>query len=152
MARYQELASQLTLKEALEEYHELNSKILYKREMSSDSKVFFACHDVAHVVFACDTSLLNEGMVKMWTAFGTTLGFWRHIAAYSRQETNEIVKELGWKLIIATSFQSLIIMPRVLRRCFAMKKRWPWSSFEEYLNVPLAEIRHEFNIQPLIVA
>ena len=101
---------------------------------------------------ACDTSLLNEDIVKMWTAFGTTLGFWKRIAAYSRQGTTEIVKELSWKFIIATSFQSLIIMPRVLRRCFAMKKRRPWSSFEEYLNVPLAEIRHEFNIQPLVIA
>ncbi len=152
MAQYQELASQLTLKEALAEYHELNSKILYKREMSSDSEVFFGCHDIAHVVFACDTSLLNEGMVKMWTAFGTTLGFWKHIAAYSREETYEIVNEISWKLIIVTSFQSLIIMPRVLSRCLAMKKRWPWSSFEEYFNVPLVEIRTEFNIQPLIVA
>jgi len=79
----------------------------------------------------------------MWTAFGTTLGFWKHIAAYSRKAINEIVKKLSWKLIIAASFQSLNIMPRVLRRCFAMKKRWPWSSFEKYSNVPL--VRFELN-------
>ncbi len=30
----------------------------------------------------------------MWTAFGTTLGFWKHIAAYSRKAINEIVKKL----------------------------------------------------------
>lgn len=88
----------------------------------------------------------------MRMAFGTTLDFWKHVAAYSRQGTNEIVKKLSWKLVIATSFQSLIIVLGVLKRCFVIKKRWLWSSFEEYLNVPLAEIRHEFNIQPLIVA
>ncbi len=59
----------------------------------------------------------------MWLAFGTTLGFWKHIAAYSRLGPNEIVKELSWKLVIATSLQSLIIVRRVLRRCFVMKKR-----------------------------
>lgn len=82
MARYQDPECSLTLAEALAEFRELHAETLYTREMSDDSREFFRRHDIAHVVFACDTSLLNEAMVKFWTAFGTTLGFWKHIGAY----------------------------------------------------------------------
>lgn len=152
MAVYQNLDCQLTLEEALEEFHRLHAELLYSREMTEDSETFFRCHDTAHVVFGCDISLANEGMVKIWTAFGTTLGFWRHIAAYSRPETREIAKEMSPGAVLATFFRLLVLIPRIILRCRAMSKRWPWSEHEAYLGRRLVDIRHELNIQPLIVA
>ena len=152
MAMYQEIECQLTLEEALQEYHKINSELLYDREMAEDSQAFFRSHDIAHVIFACDISLLNEAMVKTWTAFGTTLGFWKHIAAYSREETNEIVKEISVRAILVTFFMSLVLMPKVIIRCRAMSKPWPWAEHEKYLDRKLVDIRREFNIKPIIVA
>ena len=83
--------------------------------MAEDSQAFFRSHDIAHVIFACDISLLNEAMVKTWTAFGTTLGFWKHIAAYSREETNEIVKEISVRAILVTFFMSLVLTLTALK-------------------------------------
>ena len=79
MAQYQDPDAKMTLEEALQEYYQANADILYRGDKSVDSVDFFRCHDVAHVVFGCDTSLMNEAMVKTWTVFGTTLGFWGHI-------------------------------------------------------------------------
>ena len=31
------------------------------------------CHDAAHVIFGCDTTLPGEATVKIWTTFGTTM-------------------------------------------------------------------------------
>ena len=152
MAMYQESECQLTLEEALQEYHKINSELLYDREMAEDSQAFFRSHHIAHVIFACDISLLNEAMVKTWTAFGTTLGFWKHIAAYSREETNEIVKKISIRAILVTFFMSLVLMPKVIIRCRAMSKPWPWSEHEKYLDRKLVDIRREFNIKPIIVA
>ena len=69
MTMYQEIECQLTFEEALQEYHKINSELFYDREMAEDSQAFFRSHDIAHVIFACDISLLNEAMVKTWTAF-----------------------------------------------------------------------------------
>ncbi|NNE42610.1 MAG: hypothetical protein HKN12_00240 [Gemmatimonadetes bacterium] len=151
MPSYLDPDCQLTLREALREFDESNSEALYHREMSRDSQAFFRCHDTAHVVFACDISMSNEGMVKIWTAFGTTLGFWKHIRAYSRKETTEIVREMSVGSIVATFFVSLVTMPRVMVRCAAMTKKWPWAEHEEYLDRKLADIRREFNIRPIAV-
>jgi len=76
MDRYQDPDCSLTLAEALAECREVYAESRYTREMSDDAREFFRRHDIAHVVFGCDTSLLNEAMVKLWTAFGTTLAFW----------------------------------------------------------------------------
>jgi len=40
MATYQELKCQLTLEEALQEYHKINSELLYDGEMVEDSQDF----------------------------------------------------------------------------------------------------------------
>ncbi len=151
MTVYQKPDCQLTLAEALEAFHRLHGQQLYSRKMTANSEAFFRCHDTAHVVFACDISLINEGMVKIWTAFGTTLGFWRHIVAYSRPETREIAREISPGAVVKTFFRSLVLIPRVMLRCRAMSKRWPWSEHEAYLGRRLVDIRREFNIQPLVV-
>lgn len=152
MAMYRDIESQLTLVEALQEFYEINSELLYQRDMTEDSRAFFRNHDIAHVLFACDISLLNEAVVKTWTAFGTTLGFWKHIAAYSREETNEIVGGLRVGPVLKTLFMSLVLMPKVIIRCRAMSKPWPWAEHEKYLDRKLVDIRREFNIKPIIVA
>jgi len=152
MSLYQDTECELTLEEALQEFQRINSELLYDRGMADDSQVFFRRHDIAHVVFACDVSLLNEAMVKTWTAFGTTLGFWKHIAAYSREETTEIVRDISTGAIAVTFFRSLVLMPGVMLRCRAMSSRWPWAEHEEYLDRKLVDIRREFNIKPIVVA
>jgi hypothetical protein len=119
-------------------------------EMSDDSREFFRRHDIAHVVFGCDTSLLNEAMVKLWTAFGTTLGFWKHIGAYSRDETTNIARELRPAAVVGTCFRAIALFPRVLARCRAMKKPWPWDQPDPYLKKRLVDVRQEFNIKPII--
>jgi hypothetical protein len=45
----------------------------------------------------------------------------------------------------------MVNVPLVLFRCLRMRKRWPWSDFEEYMNVRLDEIRREFGIRVVTV-
>jgi hypothetical protein len=142
----------LTLAEALLEFQRINSELIDDRGMSDDSRTFFRRHDIAHIVFLCDVSLLNEAMAKTWTAFGTTLGFWKHIAAYSRPETTEIVRDINTWDIAVTFLRSLVLMPRVMMRCRAMSRRWPWAEHEDFLDRRLVDIRREFNIKPIVVA
>jgi hypothetical protein len=66
---------------------------------------------------------------------------------YRSPESQEIYEQLEWRDIAIVSLRSIVLVPRILRRCMRMRKRWPWSEFSEYLAAPLAEIRREFGIE-----
>lgn len=139
----------ITLREAIEEFNSRNSQYFSDREVSPEAQDFFRRHDVAHVVFDCNTSILGEGKVKVWTIFGTTLGFWKHLKGYSEASAFSLFKQYSWGHLFNNVFKLIVAAPRTISRARRMKKPWPWSSYESYLDVPLAEIREEFKIRPL---
>ena len=47
------------------------------------------------------------------------------------------IREGEWKRLV----------PLTLWRCHQMIERWPWSRFDEYLDVPLVEIRRVHGIR-----
>jgi len=48
-----------TLRTELADFLAANSKYFSDREVSVDAQEFFRCHDVVHVVFGCDTSIVT---------------------------------------------------------------------------------------------
>lgn len=69
------MKSEITLREGFETFKKKNVKYLSDRDTSEKAEEFFRCHDIANVVFGCDTTIFGEGLVKILTVFGTTLGF-----------------------------------------------------------------------------
>ena len=86
--------SSMTLAEGLEEYYDSRQDLAVGRGLSAAAREFFRCHDAAHVVFGCDTTLPSEGCVKMWSFFGTDAGFAKLIAGYNLPESKEIYNKL----------------------------------------------------------
>ena len=143
------MGKELTLREAFGKFHRENSRIDSDTEISNDSEIFFNCHDIAHVIFECDTSLRGEGIVKLWTIFGTTLGFVNHIKEYAGANAYELFRQYSLKHILANIPKVIVAAPVVITRAQKMKKKWPWTSYEKYLDVSLNKIRKEFNIVPI---
>lgn len=141
----------MTLRQGLEQfYQEYGSYLSHsKSNVSAEAQAFFKSHDIAHVLFGCDISLLGEGSVKIWTIFGTTLGFWKHIRGYQEANAFELSKEFGFRHVLRNIFRFLWSIPILIVRAKRMHKPWPWSGFEPYLDTPIHEIRKEFNIQVL---
>jgi hypothetical protein len=135
-----------TLRAGIGDYYASRSDLVSGRGMSPAATKFFRCHDAAHVVFGCSTSLTDEAVVKLWSFFGTTAGF-SLVRAYRLPESQEIYTRLEWEPIVSTAFRSLFLAPLVITRCLRMKKRWPWSEFEQYLDVPIRDLRHEYGIR-----
>ncbi len=73
--------SNITLRQGLERFYATyENHLSHKKEgLPAEVKSFFKSHDIAHVLFRSEISLMGEGSVKIWTVFGTTLGFWDHI-------------------------------------------------------------------------
>jgi hypothetical protein len=144
---YQEAASALTLDAGLAEYYARHPGLLEAREGSA-AAAFFRGHDVAHVVFGCSTTLLDEAAVKMWSFFGTTGGL-ALLSGYRLPESKTIYAEIPWRAVLPTALRSLGVVPTVLLRCRGMTKRWPWSEHRAYRQMSLHEIRVEFGIRIL---
>ena len=136
---------EMTLAEGLGEYYCSRDDLVTGRGPSASAQEFFRCHDVAHVVFGCSTTLTNEAMVKIWSFFGTTAGL-ALVREYRSPESKEIYERIKWRDVPGTALRSIVNVPLVLFRCLRMHKRWPWSDFDRYKSVRLAEIRREFGI------
>lgn len=141
----------ITLRKGLEIFHEAYKDHLshYKKELSNEAQAFFRSHDIAHVLFGCDISLYGEGAVKIWTIFGTSLGFWQHITAYRAANAFELSKSFTLVHIVTNIFRLLFSIPVIIIRTKRMHKKWDWAKFEPYLDTPIVEIRKEFNIKVL---
>ena len=146
MLRFQSPDCELTLGEGLDEFYGSRDDLVIGRGASDSARKFFRCHDAAHVVFGCGTTLTNEAMVKIWSFFGTTAGL-SLIRDYRSPESKEIYEQIEWGDVPGTALRSMVSVPVVFFRCLRMRKRWPWSDFESYTNVGLADIRREFGIR-----
>ncbi len=138
---------QMTLREAIHVFDEINSLNFNDRDVSKDAQEFFKCHDVAHVIFDCDTSMLGEAKVKLWTIFGTTLGFWNHLKGYSEANAFTLFKQYSVSHVLSNVFKLISLAPKTISRARSMSKKWEWSGYEVYMDMPLEQIRKEFNIK-----
>ncbi len=141
--------SALTLREGVKRFYEENAVVLSERDMSPEASDFFRCHDTAHVVFGCDTSIFGEGILKIFTIFGTTLGFWKHLMGYADANAFALFKQYSWRHLMGHIFKLLANVPRAFINAKQMSKPWPWADHSQYLDRSIVEIRREFNIKVL---
>lgn len=143
------MSENATLQQGLDQFHKKNSKYFSERDYSEKGADFLRCHDIAHVVFGCDTTLYGEGVVKIWTTFGTTSNFWQVINGYNDVSAFSLFKMYSVSHVMKNVLRFILVIPKVISRAKRMSKPWFFSAYEPYLNVSLAEIRREFNIQIL---
>lgn len=145
---YEKPEAIMTLQQGLAEYYDARDDLVTGRGASEQAREFFRCHDAAHVVFGCGTTLPEEALVKIWSLFGTTAGLGL-LREYRLPESQEIYRTLTWSEIAGTTGFALVYVPVVLGRALRMRQRWPWSEFDSYLSMPLLEVRQEFGIHVL---
>ncbi|NRA92461.1 MAG: hypothetical protein HRU26_07200 [Psychroserpens sp.] len=143
--------NQMTLEQGLEQFYKCYPEDLSHNDegLPEDVKAFFRAHDIAHVIFGCDISLFGEGAVKIWTTFGTSLGFWKHLSEYKQANAFELSKKFPFLRSLKDLLKLIIYFPSFILRAKRMLKLWPWTDYEKYLDKPISEIRREFNIKVL---
>lgn len=135
-----------TLAEGLAEYHDSNPGLAKDRSPSPQAQEFFRCHDAVHVVFGCGNSLNDEAVVKIASMLGTTAGL-GVLSGYTLRESLEIYRALRVGDVAISVLQSVVVVPRTIVRCLRQGRRWPWDTFDMYMQVPLHDIREEFGIR-----
>ena len=139
----------ISLREGLDRYLEENASVSSDREVSSEAQEFFRCHDAAHVVFGCDTTLFGEGILKIFTIFRTTLGFRGHLSGYAEAGAFDLFRQYRLGHVMGNTFLLSVNIPSAVVRARKMSRPWPWADHEQYLDASVEEIRKEFNIKVL---
>lgn len=106
---------------------------------------FFRCHDAAHVVFDCGTTLDNEVVVKIAIILGKTIGL-AVLKGYRLYESMLIYGRLRVSEVLLSVVHSVVIVPRTAFRCLAQRARWPWADHQQHLQTPLRELLLSFGI------
>ncbi len=145
--RYQESDSRITLREGLEEYLAANPNLFKENEVAPASARFFHSHDRCHVVFGLDTSLEQEILADTWTVLGVDISLRDYLSYLKLPETVNILREIGCMRSIRETVKAIPKIVAVWRRARRMSRKWPWTGNDAYLDVPLADIRAEFNIE-----
>jgi len=83
---------------------------------------------IANVVFGGDTTIFGKGVVKIWTVFGTKLGFWKHIAGYSEADAFTLFRMYRPGHIAKNLLRLFVTIPSVIIRAGRMSKPWNWLS------------------------
>ncbi len=138
----------MTLQEGIKRFNKKNAH-LTGDNMSEEVRQFFRCHDAAHVIFGCNTSMFGEGIVKTWTLFGSDLGLLAMLKGYRAASAFELAKKYSWRHVCKNIFRLIATMPKVAIRAHRMNKAWPWHNFDKYLDQELDVIREEFGIVPI---
>ena len=146
---YMDADSRMTLREGLAEYFRRNNALMESSELPADLGIGLQSHDVAHVVFGCDTTLLGEVALARWSLFGVTGSIRPYLIGLRRRETRGLFRDalaafrpsMLWHIV---KFASLAIA-----RSLRMHERWPFEDYAQYLDQPLCEIRERFGIRVL---
>ena len=147
--KYQAPDSRMTLRQGLAEYFNRSSGIMDEAELPRDLGLGLRSHDVAHVVFGCDTTLVGEVILARWSVFGVTGSVRPYLIGLRRRETRVLFRDalrafrlpMLWRMV---KFASLAVV-----RSLRMRKRWPFEDYERFLDQPLCEIREQFGIRVL---
>ncbi len=147
-ASYLDPNAEMTLREGLEQYVS-RQETLSPEELSAAARREFLCHDVAHVVFACDLTPEHEELVDAWTVFGTDAGVRDLLRLALQPASLRIFWKVGPVQAVRNALRVRPQLVEVRRRARGMRKKWPWRGFDPHMDRPLVDIRAEFGIRVL---
>jgi hypothetical protein len=141
--------SRMTLREGLAEYFRQNSELMGQGDLPRDLGVGLQSHDVAHVVFGCDTSVVGEVVLSRWSFFGITGSIRPYLIGYRRSETRVLFKDAMKRFRLSMLWPMVKFASLAFVRSLRMRERWPYQHYSQYLDLPLYEIREHFGIRVL---
>lgn len=143
---YQNPDASLTLAEGVDEYRRAFPDLIDPGQVDEGLGCFLRAHDRCHVLFGLDTSIRDEAMADTWTLFASDVS-WKEYASYLRHpEVNNILAEAGYWTITVESVKHIGDMVAAWRHARRMKAKWPFWHNDDYLGLPVCEIRLEFGI------
>jgi hypothetical protein len=157
-AKYMERDSRQTVREALVEYYALNPHVTPPDSQPADFGRILQAHDIGHVIYGCDTGMLDE--LKLlplfwWTSectFRTYLQMKNSPAVDVMYD--DMIREKGTMWLYLSVLKVLPNLMVILVPIWWQTRTWvnklPFLGYEPLLDRPLLDIRQEFNLLQFI--
>ncbi len=156
--RYADKNSNQTVQQGLEEYYKINADLTNYATQPDDFGKILLAHDVAHIIYGCDTDMYDELKLlplSWWTSectFKEYLKMRKNPAVDVMYE--DLIKRQG---VIWLYLSIILVLPRLLRVLISIwfktrnrRNKVPFLEFEPLLNRSLLDIRQEFGILDLM--
>jgi hypothetical protein len=146
---YGEGVRALTLDEAMHRHYLLNPQFTVWSDYRSEiAKKLVKAHDISHLIFGCDTSLLGEMRVQLWAKFGIRkLGFKESLVYARDKEAKVLLKNpVGYWAMFLFFISHIGEVRRVRSQAKRMAEKWVYFEEDAYMARTLGEIRAQFGI------
>ncbi|MCA9842445.1 MAG: hypothetical protein KC475_10015 [Cyanobacteria bacterium HKST-UBA03] len=154
VACFQKQDCSQTLGQALETFYAVNADRFSRPTPTDDWTRLLAAHDVCHVLFGVNTSLVDETLGDFWTMLGTDVGIRQYLAYLNNPEAKALLAQAGWRALLQAMWFALPLIWQVWRRSRQMSQPWKLWDYEAHLATPLDELRrdHHLHIIPYVDA
>lgn len=139
----------LTLEDGLRKHYLLNPQFTHWHDYKSDNaKKLVKAHDISHLVFGCDTSLLGEMRVQLWAKFAVQKFSFKETLAYARdKEARVLLKNpVGYLAMFMFFLKHVSEINKVRRQSQMMTAKWVYFDEDAYMKLPVGDIRKGFGI------
>ncbi len=135
----------MSLADAIAELRALDHDVS-EEVVSSDLQKALEAHDAVHVLFGCDISDDDEILAHVWMALGTDVSMSEmHNAATDRDHVR-YAKGFAHGRRIMTVLKNVHRIALTASRALRMRKRWPFSQYQQFLDESLLELRRDYGI------
>ena len=147
---YIHTVNELLLSEALRQHYVLNPQFTVWNGYKSDiAQKLVRAHDISHLVFGCDTSLLGEMRVQLWAKFGVqSFGFKESLSYAKDKEAKVLLKNpVGYWSMLVFFLRHFSEVFQVRRQAKFMLRRWVYFNENTYMQMTVRDIRQQFGIR-----
>lgn len=149
VAKFQEQDCQLTLGEAIEEFYQVNAHIFSKPDPTTPWTELLVTHDVGHVFFGVNTTIIDETAGDFWTILGTDMKLRDYFEYTKTPEAKQLLKDIGLLRLLKALIYSVPLFVTIFFRTRKMTKLWDHKNYQQHLNRKLDELRAEYNLRIL---
>ena len=139
----------VTLEDGLRKHYLLNPQFTHWNDYKSDNaKKLVKAHDISHLVFGCDTSLLGEMRVQLWAKFAVQKFSFKETLAYARDNEAKVLLKnpVGYLDMFMFFLKHFSEIGKVRRQSQMMSAKWVYFDEDAYMKLPVGEIRKGFGI------
>jgi hypothetical protein len=139
----------MTLDEALLQHYRLNPQFTvwsdYKGEIAQK---LVKAHDLSHILFGCDTSLLGEMRVQLWAKFGVQkFGFLESLTYAKDKEAKVLLKNpVGYWAMFLFFTKHFDEVGKVRAQSKRMLSKWIYFKEDALMSESIGNIRKKFGI------
>jgi hypothetical protein len=147
---YSEEINSLTLAQALELHYNLNPQFTrFDHYDSIIARNIIKAHDISHVIFGCDTSMLGEAKVQFRVNKGVEFGLdlKDKIRTLLDKDARSLLLPTGLFGFLFGHFGEIMALSKEANnKSRLMSKKWVYFKEDQYMDTTIGDIRAEYSI------